>query len=309
MSPSVHLGCPRNTGRCPVSAVVVMAGLLVILFFVGCSENSFEFMADDDSSEATMEAAIIALDERDYDKAVSILEGLDSDDDDVKRYLGNAYSGQAGLNTFSLIQTVDAMSDANDHKSIDLVGRILDDDGEGTYSRAEIDDKIEKFDKSIEIMLDMNQGNTRSAILARALTFSLTDLNHRLEQKEIENDILVQLGLLGLNHAVLNIAKLVAKDLEQYGIVEITLTESWIKSQYAGERSFRIVLTEEEERIIDDISLDLNLLSSAISAIIAVTGEDHNDLEEAFAEFFNRIDTNKDLAVTDREVEAYVNGL
>ena len=308
MSPLAHLGS-RITGQFPVRGLVAMVGLFTIVFFMGCSGNSFEFMADDDSPEATIEAAMIALDDEDFDKAVSILEDLDPEDENVRRYLSNAYSGQAGLDTFSLIQTIDDMSGVDDDVSIDLVGRILDDDGEGTYTQAEIDDKIEKFDKAIETMLDMNQGTTRSVVMARALTFSVTELNHRLEQKEIENDILVQLGLLGLNHAVLNIAKLVAKDLEQYGIVEITLTEAWIKSQYAGSRSFRIILTEEEERILDDISLDLNLLSSAIGAIIAVTGEDHNDLEEAFAEFFNKIDTNEDLAVTAREVEAYVNAL
>lgn len=285
--------------------------IFLALIVSGCSGNVLEFMADDDSKEAKLEDAMMALNDENFDKAASILEGMNGNDPEVKRYLSNAYSGQAGLDTFSLIETIEKINDSDTEGSVDLVGKILDDDKNGTFTETEINEKASKFDQAIETMLGIpSDTGSKSAKMVQALSFSLSDLNTKLDDPDLEEDILVQLGLLGLSHAVLSIAQIVLNDLEDSGITEITLTEAWIKSQYENYDDFSIELTDEQQALIDDITLDLNLLSASISALIDVVGvEDGNDLEEAFENFLHEIDANGNLELTSTELEHYLKNL
>jgi len=288
---------------------VLLLFCLLTVFFIGCSGNALEFMADDNSKEAKLEEAMIALNDEDFDKAVSILEDMDPNDPDVKKYLSNAYSGQAGLDTFSLIETIQAINDSPSEGSIDLVGMILTDDHSGIFTGDEIDDKIAKFDKAIEAMLGIHSGTSKAFAMVNALTVDLVDLQEKLEDPDIENDVLVQLGLLGLNHAILSIAKIVLNDLEVAGITEITLTEAWLKAKYPDASHISIELTDEQQALLDSITLDLNLLSASIDALLDVVGDDNNELQDAFDEFLGKIDSNNDLMLTSAEFENYINNL
>jgi hypothetical protein len=76
----------------------------------GCGENIFENLADDGSLASKIESAQIALDSRDYDTAISILQGIcgtdpanPTCDDENRANLASAYSGQAGLDVINLI--------------------------------------------------------------------------------------------------------------------------------------------------------------------------------------------------------------
>lgn len=85
--------------------------IVVSTLLTGCGGNLFEGMADDDTEEAKMEAAKIALDKGDYAEAVSLLEelcGTDTAnltcDDTAKADLASAYMATAtGLDVLQLI--------------------------------------------------------------------------------------------------------------------------------------------------------------------------------------------------------------
>ena len=284
--------------------------VLLCLIFSGCSGNLLEFMADDDSKEAKLEDALMALNDEDFDKAASLLEKMDEKDPDIRRYLSNAYSGQAGLDTYSLIETIEKINDSGSEGSIDLVGTILDDDKNGTFSKNDIDEKAAKFDAAMETLLGIASEANGTARMVQALSVDRVDLKSKLDDPELEGDILVQLGLLGLNHAVLSIAKIILNDLEEAGVSEITLTEAWIKTQYADPNSFSIELTDEQTRLMDEITLDLTLLSASVSALLDIVGaNDGNDLKESYESFLTEIDADKDLVLTASELEAYVKNL
>jgi len=80
---------------------------ILLLSLMGCSKDSiFQGMADDDNRKAAIEEAAIAIDDRDYDTAISgLVEIYNTTDPDpeVSRLLGSAYMGKAGIDVTNLI--------------------------------------------------------------------------------------------------------------------------------------------------------------------------------------------------------------
>ncbi len=106
--------------------------IVASFLFTGCGGNLFEGMADDNTEEAKMEAAKIALDKGDYTEAVSLLEelcGTDTAnltcDDTAKADLASAYVATAtGLDVLQLIAKAEEAA-ANPTGSFTTVSTLL----------------------------------------------------------------------------------------------------------------------------------------------------------------------------------------
>jgi hypothetical protein len=99
--------------------------IIPILFAIyGCDSNMLESVADDSSDAAYIEEATIALNDGNYDEAISLLEGKfdpASPDTEVGRILASAYMGKAGIDLTYIIEN----SDSGGNDSFDSIASAL----------------------------------------------------------------------------------------------------------------------------------------------------------------------------------------
>ena len=259
---------------------------LLFLFFViftltGCDDSVFESIADDDSYEARIEEARIAIDDANYAGARALLLALNADfpnTAEVLRLLANAYAGLAGLDTFNLLETIDLLDDQNNEGGIDMIGLVLG-SADGVLTATEITNKLANF---------------ANAINALASISSPTD------------DERVQLGIMSLNHAALTIADIIIEDT---GNTEITLTDEGLDTLYPTGTTSEFSTEATSERLTS-ISQDIVTISDSIAAIDRVTGADvNNDISESLEGFQNDVDPDGDESVTQSELESYIANL
>ena len=269
--------------------ILKICGLLFLCFamlsITGCpGESLFNWYADDDSYEARIEEARIALDEEEYLKAWNILVDLQGDYPDdpvILQYLSNACAGMAGIDTFNLLEVIDQLIDEDQAGSINMVGLVLGGPN-ATLTGEEIDTKIGHLETCAILELE-----------------SIADPT---------DDQIVQLGLVSLFHAALTIADIVVDDL---GLGSIQLTEAGLSSLYSPpnpEADFDDIDISER---IDNLSDDIVRLANSINAIITMLDLDsveENDLSDSFEEFRYDI-AGVDNVVTQQELEDYINGL
>lgn len=106
----------RGTGAC------LLALLLAAL--IGC--NAFDGTGDENSREARLEEARIAMDRGDYGNAVPLLQSLSASypaDGEIARALAAAWSGRAGLDLLGLAAQAAA---AADNASLSTIGELLE---------------------------------------------------------------------------------------------------------------------------------------------------------------------------------------
>lgn len=259
---------------------------LLFLFFViftltGCDDSVFESIADDDSYEARIEEARIAIDDANYAGARDLLLALNADfpnTAEVLRLLANAYAGLAGLDTFNLLETIDLLDDQNNEGDIDMIGLVLG-SADGVLTATEITNKLANF---------------ANAINALASISSPTD------------DERVQLGIMSLNHAALTIADIIIEDT---GNTEVTLTDEGLDTLYPAGTTPEFSTEATSERLTS-ISQDIVTISDSVAAIDRVTGADvNNDISESLEGFQNDVDPDGDESVTQSELESYIANL
>jgi len=262
-----------------------LAGLVCLClagFLISCDGNMFESISDDDSYEARLEEGLMALDDEDYDKAVDLFLDLREDyssKEEVCVYLSNAYAGLTGIDTFSLLETIDETEDTDDEGSIDMIGLLLG-DAQGEIEMQQVKDK------------------TARLALAKAAIEDCID-NPNTDER-------VQKGLLALGDAALFIADLVMRDQE---VDSVELTEEGLDELYEGIGTidFDDNLTAGE---MDDFNETLDEIADAVDAIEELVGADEeNDLSESFDEFLEDLDGNGDGDVEISELEQYITDL
>ena len=271
----------KGKGSC-----IRLCGLLCLCFTIfalaGCEGNMSEGLADDSSYEARLEEAMIALDDRDYARARSILTALNADypnDPIILQYLSNALAGLAGIDTLNLLEIIEAINEDADAGSIDMIGRILGDTN-GVLTADEIEE-------------DLNNINAAIAALEAISEANRTD------------DQTVQLGLFSLSRAVLTIADIIAEDT---GEQSITLTEEGISALYPTEPEFSDVLTINDSRLTT-LSEDIQNINNSIDSITSISGEDSdNDLSENFGDFSDDIDTDGEEGISIADLENFIDG-
>ncbi len=266
----------------PAHGLTVLVCLCLAGFLISCDGNMFEGISDDDSYEARLEEGLMALDDEDYDKAVDLFLDLREDyssKEEVCVYLSNAYAGLTGIDTFSLLETIDEIDDVGDEGNIDMIGLLLG-DAQGEINEDQVTDK--------------------SALLALAKS-AIEDC-----VDDPDTDEIVQEGLLALGDAALFIADLVMDDLN---IDTVELTEDGLDELYesVGTIEFDDNLTSAD---MDEFNEILDNIEDAVDAIEELVGaDDENDLSESFDEFLEDLDGNGDGDVDISELEQYITNL
>ena len=255
-----------------------------IFALTGCEGNIFEGLADDSSYEARLEEAMIALDDGDYAKARSILSDLNNDypnDPTILQYLSNASAGEAGIDTFNLLETIEQINDDPNAGSIDMIGQMLG-DADGVITADEITEDLSKINDAIDAL-------------------------EAIPEADRTDDQTVQLGLLSINRAVLTIADTIAEDT---GEQTITLTEEGISALYPGntEPDFTDELTGNDR--LTTLSTDTQNITDSTETINTISGQDsQNDLSDNFGDFSDEIDTDGADGISSGDIENFINAL
>jgi hypothetical protein len=251
------------------------------LIFLSFASLIIASCADDSSYEARIEEARMAIDDRDYQRAIDLLEQLKAEypgDPLILQYLSNAYAGLIGIDTFNLLTVIDQLNETGDAGDIDMVGTVLGTAG-GEIAVADIPGILANLDKAI------------------------TNL------KAIPNptdDQKVQLGLLSLNHSAMTIAAIVADD--NPGTDPIPLTEAGLNGIYGG--AAPDLSAEATPARLNSLSHDIDNIGDAVDSIASITGAgEENDLGEGFDEFQGSLDADADDTITQTELENYLGGL
>jgi len=239
--------------------------------------------ADDSSYEARIEEALMAIDNREYARAIDLLEQLKAEypgNPLILQYLSNAYAGYAGLDTFNLLTVIDQLNETGDPGSIDMVGTVLGSAG-GVITVDKIHENLANLDKAI---------NSLEAIP-----------NPTDDQK-------VQLGLLSLNHAAMTIAAIVADEQSLTGTQTVQLTEDWLGDKYGGTNpDLSAGWDADREKSLND---DFKKIGEAIKSIENITGAgEENDLDKSFNDFQGSLDDDSDGYISQTDIENYLNKL
>jgi hypothetical protein len=80
--------------------------------------NLFEGISSDSNDRSRLEEGLAALDDGNWDEAISIFGTLDPDDPEVQKYLSSAYMGRAGFDVLSVIELVAEFQEENSGDSI-----------------------------------------------------------------------------------------------------------------------------------------------------------------------------------------------
>ncbi|MDY7030396.1 MAG: hypothetical protein SVY10_00635 [Thermodesulfobacteriota bacterium] len=233
--------------------------LLFAFALFGCDENIFESFSDDDTKQAKLEEARIALDDEDYEKALALLEDLDQCDPDVATYLSSAYMGMANFNALDLVTNAEELADDDDAGSIELISSVLDEDGDGQITLTEITNGIQEAVNAIDAV-------TR---LSGSCSESLT----------CDEEII--LGVAGALHATYMVLQLIQEDL---GVSPIPVTEEGINAAYET-HDFDTGVVSDEELLA--LNTSMGYMSNAIDCM--TKDDKDNELAENFEEFQQEI--------------------
>jgi len=272
------------------SGCLVAFALFMICISVGCGGSVFEGVSDDGSDDAKLEAARMAMDDGEYNKAAEILkEMLDWDPDDPQdvpeddartlAYLGHAYAGMAGLDTLDLLKIIDELDERGDSGSIDMAGLVLGDE-EGDVTAAEAAAKLDNLNTAI-----------RSLFQIEEQLGSLTD------------DEAVQRGVMAVARTTMVLGQVVLSDL---GGDSVRLTEEGIDALYSDTPDLEGDVTDTQ---LGYLSEDIVAMQEAVLALEEIGSDNDNDLSEDLDEFQMDLNPNGDDTVTVTELETYLGSL
>lgn len=261
----------------PKILMILSIMLLIASLTVGCDDSVLEGLADDDSFEAKLEEARIALDKGEYSRAIELLEALDDANPrnaTIQQYLSNAYAGLAGLDTFNLLTTIETLDETSNSGSIDMMGLILG-NSNGVLTAAQLRAKLVNIENAIQAMEGISRPN---------------------------DDHKVQLGLLAVAHIALTLGNIV---LEDQGGTSVTLTEQGLDSQY-GNQSADFSDVDSDTQNLSELTADLGYVADAVTVLDNISNEG-NDLSQDFSQFQNDIDNNGDGNLSETDLENYIN--
>jgi len=281
---------------------------------IGC--NSTEDIADDSSKEEEVEKGLMALDKRNYKSAEDIFENLKkkySTDNTLKTYYSNALAGAAGLDTFRLMESIDDMDDKNSDDSIEIVGRTLTGAESGdvpSIDKEQLTQKITNFEKAINSILEIIDSSYDEKLeVHRDALRSVQGISISKEEiAELTDDELVQLGLMGLNHSILIISDIL---LEYANTEEIVLTQAGFDDLSNKQISINDINSIDDiESKLTKLSLNIEIIESAVDAIVAFLNLDQNesnDIKDEFDDFKKDLDKDGNGTVSTEELQHYIN--
>jgi hypothetical protein len=256
----------------------LLGAALLLLSLAGCGDsNILEGVGDKNSKEAQTEAALMAMDDGDYQTAIDLLTTLVQNhpgDAQLLQYLSSAYAGAAGLDTLNILEVIDTLDEAGQEGSIDMVGLTLG-GADGALTSAQVAAKLENINNAIATLNLIQDPNT---------------------------DQTIHLGVLSMAHLSLALADLIMTDL---GSADVVLTEAGIDAQYGGNPAD---FSAAPSATLTAIEEDVANMDAAVAALDAISGES-NDLASDMADFQNDIDQGADGQIAPDDLEHYVDNL
>ncbi|VVS95401.1 hypothetical protein [Desulfoluna spongiiphila] len=261
------------TGKSAAPLRVAMVLLCLFCFSaltVGC---------DDESSRASkLEEARMAIDDGNYSKAITLLDGMVGTD--VLEVLASAHAGLAGIDTFEILKQVD--DGGSGDGSIDLIGKMLGTGDNDILTAADIETKLSEIDLAKSILLDSVGG----------------------QAAKLNDDGKVKLAIYGLTDVVLVMGKVISS---KGGNNDVTLTEEAIRALglvFVAADITGLTLGDGVDPMVQ-LNEDLDAVEAGITAL--GTGIENNDLGEEFDAFLKKIDTSSDGYVSATEFVTYLN--
>ncbi|MGC9325348.1 MAG: hypothetical protein ACP5G0_11435 [Desulfomonilia bacterium] len=185
--------------------------LLLLIILSNCSSDSaFEGLSNDSSEAADLEKAALAIDDADYETAITILSDRfneDSPDPDVARLLASAYMGKAGIDAITLLEnSTDQTYSAFDYFSTSLDLEPVP-EFEGATCSAE--DRtvliIDTTDNYYALYIDWDCVSDLIELLTTA-----QDILRNLDQSGAStDDDKIKLGIISAAHFILSVGKAV----------------------------------------------------------------------------------------------------
>jgi tetratricopeptide (TPR) repeat protein len=262
---------------------LVLFAFTLLLITVGCSGNVFEGVSDDDSDDAKLEEARMALDDANYSRAVELLNNLlDSNPTDPQAlaYLSHAYAGLAGLDTLDLLTIIDELDENGQSGNIDMVGLVLGDE-EGDVTAAEVAAKLNYLNDAIDSLEQIEANNGT-----------------------LSDDETVQRGVLAVARTTMVIADIIFSDQGAGGDDTIRLTEDGLDELYSGTPDFDGDVDAAQSGYLAD---DIVAIQDSV-VVLEEIGSD-NDLSEDFDEFEQDINPDGNTIISVEELETYVGSL
>jgi hypothetical protein len=180
---------------------------LLLMALVGCESNLLKPLADDSSKEASLEEAKMALDDGNYDSAISALSSYKgSSDPEVAGILSSAYMGKAGLDLTYMLEHIDADNTDN----FDVIA--------SAFSLKTTD----QLNASSSVLYKAGSDATPRYIttgsvvtlltnLSLAQKYLTTSLAANTGNKDITDDLTVQLGIASALHFIIDIGYIIAE--------------------------------------------------------------------------------------------------
>jgi hypothetical protein len=243
-----------------------------------------ESFANDDTSNAKLESARMALDRSHYQQALAILTTLNPDNPLVRQYLSNAYAGLAGVDSFNLLETIEDLNKDNNVGGITLVG-VMHGATENPLPKAAIEAKQTFLTSAVDTM-------------APSVEFEFL--------RSLTPDQRTQLGLLGLNQAIFILSEIIMDDMD---LIEVILSEHRLKELYGGRMVRFQPITLEKNNRLQNLSRAIFLIYESVDALAEILETRKSDLAESFQEFISAIDSDGDRFITQEELENYINSL
>lgn len=283
-------------------AVLLIFALLMPLGLVlgGCGDtNLLEGFSTGSNSDSKMERAIEALDNADYDEAISLLSGL-SDSDAKRKYLASAYLGKAGFDTLGLINELDKSSDDESDNSAfwGAAGALFDDEvKDGLLTNEQIAAKIALMNKALSVLFTGKTGNNWYALMDEEAPAKTVASAEFVPFSNMSDARLFQAGIASALNLLLKVSEQMHYDDSSVVIDPIKYIEL-----IGGELP---VTGEVPEGFIEELMKDLEILKLAVARIDA--GED-NSLVEELNKFLNDIGYD-DGVITQEELNGFLQSL
>jgi hypothetical protein len=252
---------------------IFLAGIICLFLLSGCGDsNMFESLADDDTSDAQISMALDAINSDNYDAAIAILEGLDTSDPEVKKYLASAYIGSTGFDTLKLIETMGEDAD-NDLSSTDggifkTVNELLGFQ-DGTIDLDILDSKIETAAKALELLAPTG-----------------TEIGSLSDEDQFQAGLYAAVQTIYVAERILE-----GQDPQNLdsGTINTLVTENFDANADTLERSLDLVVAAKES-LVDNLSPDPT---------------ETNDVKDALDEFLTEIGYD-DEALSSTEFATYI---
>lgn len=234
-------------------ALVVSLIFSVMVFGMGCE--------DDETDESNLEEAKIALDDREYDRAIELLEGMTGKE--ALEVLADAYAGRVGIETFEFLSQLEELSFDGVEESVELVRGMMGYAADHAFLCTEIAEMLSDLDKASDALLESVAGNEA------ALT---TNGKAKLAIYSFSDFVLVLAEILCVNYG---------PSLSPPDTIE--LTEAWIKNliQLFVDDFNDVVVTADQ---LAQMNRDLGYVKDAAAAFGM-----SDELKEAFASFSTHV--------------------